>query len=270
MEFRFVCAYESKALGGSPVLLRTYPTGSAPVSCTIWEAARATSAAPTFFPPIKFGSQTGGDFIDGGIGCNNPTKILIKEAKSYYRMKGHRAPQPTCLVSIGTGQKDLIQLHKAASMFWFKDRSGLSIAPVLGEIATDCENTHDEVLLTYLENNARDLYYRFNVSQGMQEIMLDEWRRKDDIKTYTDKYLRLNQTEQELVDCVKCLCKPPRSIPEVQESQHQDGQEQPSPRRLQITQGGSSFQGPNQVSGGSHFQGNFIGSEQLFSRQRQR
>ena len=89
-------------------------------------------------------------------------------------MKAYKATQPTCLVSIGTGQKDLIQLHKAASIFWFKDRSGLSIAPVLGEIATNCENTHDEVLLMYLENNARDRYYRFNVPQGMQEIILDE------------------------------------------------------------------------------------------------
>lgn len=54
------------------------------------------------------------------------------------------------------------------------------------------------MLLLYLENNASDLYYRFNVPQGMQQIMLDEWAKKDDIKTYTDKYLRLNQTEQEL------------------------------------------------------------------------
>ena len=51
---------------------------------------------------------------------------------------------------IGTGQKDLFQLSKAASMFWFKDRSGLSMAPVLGEIVTDCESTHDEVLLSFL------------------------------------------------------------------------------------------------------------------------
>lgn len=263
----FVCAYESKALGGSPVLLRTYPTGSAPILCKIWEAARATSAAPTFFPSIKFGSQTGGYFIDGGVGCNNPTKLLIKEAKSYYRMKGYKATQPTCLVSIGTGQKDLIQIHKAASMFWFKDRSGLSIAPALGEIATDCENTHDEVLLTYLENNARHLYYRFNVPQGMQEIMLDEWRKKDDIKTYTDKYLRLNQTEQELLDCVKYLNYPPRVL-DTQGSQRQDGQEHLSPQRLQITQGGSSFQAPNLVFGSSQFQGNFVGLEQPVSRQR--
>ena len=268
MVLRFVCAYESKALGGSPMLLRTYPTGSAPILCKIWEAARATSAAPTFFPPIKFASQTGGDFIDGGVGCNNPTKILIKEAKSYYRMKGYKATQPTCLVSIGTGHKDLIQLHRAASMFWFKDRSGLSIAPALGEIATDCENTHDEVLLTYLENNTRDRYYRFNVPQGMQEITLDEWRKKDDIKIYTDKYLRLNQTEHELLDCVKYLSDPPQHVLETQGPQSQGGQEQLSSQSLQIIQGGSSFQSPNLVSGSSQFQGNFVGLEQPWSRQR--
>ena len=267
MDRSFVCAYESKALGGSPVLLRTYQTGSAPVSCSIWEAARATSAAPTFFPPIKFGSQTGGDFIDAGVGCNNPTKILVKEAKSYYHMKRYKATQPTCLVSIGTGQKDLIQLHRAASMFWFKDRSGLSIAPVLGEIITDCENTHDEVLLSYLENNARDQYYRFNVPQGMQQITLDEWAKKDDIRTYTDKYLRLNQTEQELLDCVKRLRPSSQIITETERPRNQDEREQLSPQRLQVTQGGSNFQGSNLVYSGSQFQGNFIGSEQGFFRQ---
>ena len=187
MDLSFVCVYELKALGGSPVLLRTYRIGSAPVLYSIWEAARATSAAPTFSPPIKFDSQTGGDFIDARIGYNIPTKVLVKEAKSYYRIKSYKAMQPIYLVSISTRQKDLIQLHKAASIFWFKDRSGLSITPVLGKIITDYENTHDEVLLSYLRDNVRDLYYRFNVPQGIQQIILDKWAKKDDIKTYTDK-----------------------------------------------------------------------------------
>lgn len=153
---RFVCTFDTKALGGSPVLLRTYETGTAPVDCKIWQASRATSAAPTFFPPISFQNNTGGEFIDAGVGCNNPTKVLIKEAKSYYRLKGYGHVKPTCIVSIGTGQKDLIQLHKAASVFWFKDRTGLSIAPVLGEIVTDCENTHDEMTLSCFEENIAD------------------------------------------------------------------------------------------------------------------
>ena len=182
-------------------------------------------------------------------------------------MKSYKATQPTCLVSIGTGQKDLIQLHRAASMFWFKDRSGLSIAPVLGQIVTDCENTHNEVLLSYLENNARDQYYRFNVPQGMQQVMLDEWAKKDDIKTYTDKYLRLNQTEQELLDCVKRLRLSSQILTEMEGPRNQDEGEQLSPQRLQITQGGSNFQGSNLVYGGSQLQGNFIGSEQGFFRQ---
>ena len=80
-----VGAYEQKAFDGYPVLLRTYHSASVPVEYTIWEATRATSAVPTFFPPTKFRNPTGGGFIDGGIGCNNPTETLIKEAEVYHR-----------------------------------------------------------------------------------------------------------------------------------------------------------------------------------------
>ncbi|KAI8930734.1 hypothetical protein NX059_012342 [Plenodomus lindquistii] len=137
-------------------------------------SACKTSAAPTFFPSLKFQENTGGEFIDAGVGCNNPTKALIKEAKCYYRLKRYNVSKPTCIFSIGTGQKDLIQLHKAASVFWFKDRTGLGIAPVLGDIVTDCENTHDDVTLSCIEENTADRYFRFNVPQGMQNIVLDE------------------------------------------------------------------------------------------------
>lgn len=247
------------------MLFRTYPTGFAPVSCTIWKVARATSVAPTFFSFIKFGSQEGGDFIDVGINCNNLIKIIVKKAKSYYGMKKYKARQSTCFVSIGTGQKDLIQLYKAAFMFWFKDRSGLFIAPALDKIVIDCENTHDEVLFTYLENNVQNIYYRFNVVQGMQQIVLDEWAKKNDIKTYTDKYLRFNQTERELLDCVDRLLIFSQIVSEAEDFRDTDEREHPNSQRLRITQAGSTFQGSNLVHGGTQLQGNFIGSEQLFS-----
>lgn len=240
-------------------MLRTYQTGSTPVNCCIWEAARATSAAPTFFPPIKFRDRTGGEFIDGGVGCNNPTKVLIKEAKAYYRLKGYTATRPTCLVSIGTGQKDLIQLNKAASVFWFKDRIGLSIAPALSAIVTDCENTHDEVTLSCIDDDAAHLYYRFNVPQGMQNIVLDEWAKADDIRTYTDKYMRLNQTESDLLKCVTQLRSEGQVSPQTRELEADEAGR--SSQVLRITQGGSEFRGPTVVSSGSVFQGNFAGFE---------
>lgn len=239
-------------------MLRTYPSASAPIDCTIWEAARATSAAPTFFPPIKFRNRTGGEFVDGGVGCNNPTKVLIKEAKTYYRLKDYGATRPTCLVSIGTGQKDLIQLHKAASIFWFKDRTGLSIAPALAAIVTDCETTNDEVTLSAIEDNTTHLYYRFDVPQGMQNIVLDEWAKADDIRTYTDKYMRSNETEHRLLKCVPLL-RSELQHPKIEEPGDVDSTSLSRPHVLRITQGGSDFRGPTTVSGGAAFQGNFAG-----------
>lgn len=38
----------------------------------IWEAARATSAAPAYFERLKY---KGEEFIDGGMGWNNPTPL---------------------------------------------------------------------------------------------------------------------------------------------------------------------------------------------------
>lgn len=252
---RFVCTYDKKSLGGSPILLRTYKTGSAFIPCTIWEAARATSAAPTFFPSIQFG---GIHYIDAGIGCNNPTKIVLKEAKSYYRMKNYPATVPTCIVSLGTGQKDIIQLHKAASAFWFKDRAGLSVAPALADIVTDCENTHDEVTLMCIDGNMADRYYRFNVPQGMQKIVLDEWEKADDIKTYTGKYLSLNQTEHDMERCVKNLRSGLTSNPGIAEA-NQENRDGMAGDRLYVTQGDNTQYGSISAVNSRVFLGNSTG-----------
>ena len=88
--------------------------------------------------------------------------------------------------------------------------------------------------------------------------MLNEWAKKDDIKIYTDKYLRLNQTEQELLDCVKRLRPSSQIITETEGPRNQDEPEHLSPQRLQITQGGSSFQDSNLISMGSSLRGTLL------------
>src|SRR5271154_5141880 len=64
----FVVATNAFHVDGPPTLFRSYQCqGYSPNQCAIWEAARATSAAPTFFKPIKIEiSQPGSTFIDGG------------------------------------------------------------------------------------------------------------------------------------------------------------------------------------------------------------
>jgi len=56
----------------APVLLRSYinPLERSEVpSIKLWEAARATSAAPMYFAPLNVGNYT---FVDGGLQANNP------------------------------------------------------------------------------------------------------------------------------------------------------------------------------------------------------
>ncbi|OBT75004.1 hypothetical protein VF21_06307 [Pseudogymnoascus sp. 05NY08] len=89
----------------NPVRLRSYKTED-PVDtlsgsgCAIWQAARAASAAATFFDPIKIGSQL---YVDGGTGYNNPIELVLEEAKSIWSNAPSRIQ---CLVSIGTGVPD--------------------------------------------------------------------------------------------------------------------------------------------------------------------
>lgn len=66
-------AVRAKAVNNhGPVYFRTYipKHGENPLpDIKIWEAARATSAAPAYFKRIKVGSE---ELIDGGLGANNP------------------------------------------------------------------------------------------------------------------------------------------------------------------------------------------------------
>ena len=67
-----------------------------PSETQVWKAARASSAAPTYFPAFEK------KFLDGGVIANNPTldamaEVLLSEAKEGRNVK------IGCVVSLGTG-----------------------------------------------------------------------------------------------------------------------------------------------------------------------
>jgi len=68
------CMAVSQQAGNNrgPVFLRSYQNKqemSLIPDIKIWQAARATSAAPAYFAPITVGNYT---LVDGGMGANNP------------------------------------------------------------------------------------------------------------------------------------------------------------------------------------------------------
>ncbi|KAI9811698.1 MAG: hypothetical protein M1826_003109 [Phylliscum demangeonii] len=180
-----------------PRLFRTYGAREhASANCKIWKAARATTAAATFFKRIVIGQE---EFIDAGIKCNNPAILLLSEARTVF---GDDRPL-NCLVSIGTGHPGVIGLPKPDT---FQKILPTAVINVLKKIATDCEGTaHD---LSERFANAASSYFRFNVTHGAGSISLEEWRKMGEVITHTRAYLKETAVSASINAVVSLLCKP--------------------------------------------------------------
>ncbi|KAJ7431117.1 hypothetical protein FB451DRAFT_1574010 [Mycena latifolia] len=192
----FVCAMNQINMDGTlPELFRSYNTPMEAASdCMIWEAARATSAMPGLFKPIEIG--LGGlrqRYIDGGVGHNNPTSLVLAQAEEMYP-----ARPVVLVVSIGSGHPDTIQIPKTSS--------ASAIAKAMKDIATDCEKTHDD--------NARRFrvlpktYFRFNVQQGMQGLARQDWGKSSQVSAHTNAYLRTEDVKSKLTAAVEVILNP--------------------------------------------------------------
>ncbi|KAH0541605.1 hypothetical protein FGG08_003953 [Glutinoglossum americanum] len=176
----FVCAF-TKTLN-TPVLFRTYTTDEAvdtlaSSECTIWQAARATSAAATFFDPVEIGRQR---FIDGATGFNNPVEVVLDEAKSIWPDAISRIQ---CIVSIGTGMPNLKD---------FGDNLK-EVVDTLKAISTETEETEKRFFKYHKTLGVSDRYFRYNVQHGLGDIGLDEHKKAAQIEAATERYLQIPQ-----------------------------------------------------------------------------
>ncbi|KAJ7347951.1 FabD/lysophospholipase-like protein, partial [Mycena albidolilacea] len=192
----FVCAMNAANMS-LPVLLRTYNTPDHPaMDCTIWQAGRATSAAPTFFKQIKIGYPGMEEaFLDGGMGHNNPAAAVLLEAKILFPDK-----QIACIISLGTGQPHTINIPKPSLL---NRLIPLDVIKAIQKIATDCEKEHQS--LAHRFDGVAKLYFRFNVGQGMQDIQLNQWEKLGDVAANTRQYIQSQPVINQLADAVKSL-----------------------------------------------------------------
>ncbi|KAE8402715.1 acyl transferase/acyl hydrolase/lysophospholipase [Aspergillus pseudonomiae] len=148
----FVLSIDETAVNNkSPVFLRSYTNTQQPSllpNIKIWEAGRATSAAPTYFGPMQVGGQK---LIDGGLGANNPVGWLWNEVLSVYG-----AGRPiSCFLSIGTG----IPKNRALGGI-FKLPTSLAANATNSEIMHILFRT---LLDAYAPQTMRAKYWRLNV-----------------------------------------------------------------------------------------------------------
>jgi hypothetical protein len=166
---------------GDPHRLRTYKGGQDATTCTIIEAARATSAAVTFFRPITVRYPGGVDvtYRDAGINYNNPGEEAINEARRIW-------PESTfgVLLSIGTGTASPPAFHQGATRLI----TALNAAKVITSLATS-SNRVDNAIRGQLEFRTHTrTYFRFNVD-FLGDIKLDEYKYLTDVAGLTRDYM---------------------------------------------------------------------------------
>ena len=194
-----------------PILFRSYECHETHPECKIWEAARATSAAPTFFKRIEIGRAQ--PFIDGGMGRNNPSWVVLDEANSLFG-----ARPIGCLVSIGTGQVEAVSTVRRPG--FFQQVVPTDVVNALRAIATDCEDTHEHMLRLFAQ--LPRTYFRLNVEQGMQGVKLSEWERLSKVEAHTAQYLRKKEVGEKLVLLGKIF-----TVPKARLTIEQLGKEEP-------------------------------------------
>jgi predicted acylesterase/phospholipase RssA len=176
-------------------------------NCKIWEAARATSATPTFFERIVIdGPGISQPYVDGSLGCNNPIVQVLEEAELVFPRR-HIA----CIVSVGTGQPQTLAIPRPG---WLQQVLPLDVVKAMRGIATDCEQKAEEVARRF--QGLPDVYFRFNVEQGMQSIGLAEWEKFDEVATHTDGYIRIVEVDQKLDAAVAAVQARRTTVPTAQ------------------------------------------------------
>ncbi|CAG7941661.1 unnamed protein product [Penicillium salamii] len=154
---------EESANNRGPVFLRSYTNDLDPpdadlASIKLWQAARATSAAPGYFKPMDIGRVT---LVDGGLLANNPLGWLWIEILSLYGP----TRETDCFLSIGTGMGANVAVA----------RPGLDFKNAMesfAEIATNTENTNilfRALVDAFAPHAQTKKYFRLNVSKELPE-----------------------------------------------------------------------------------------------------
>ncbi|OBT45685.1 hypothetical protein VE00_03929 [Pseudogymnoascus sp. WSF 3629] len=187
-----VCVFALRESNSKLAILRTYDYLYASQTlfeeCKVWEACRATSAAPTFFDPVQIGPYKQ-SFIDGGLGYNNPIFKVYDEAQNIW-------PDRTVVAtSIGTGEVP-------GTAFGGNLKK---IAESITKIVTGCDVVADDFYNANKVMVAEERYCRLSVTHGLGSIGLEEHKHIGEIVDQTQEYLSRGEPQAKLKQCIKAL-----------------------------------------------------------------
>ena len=194
-----------------------------PSNLPIWKVARATSAAPGYFKPIKINRGNDANevtrFKDGGFGSNNPSAEAYQDIIAKHGdMESNMGP----FVSIGTGIPPLELFSKKKGNF----HNTMANFNAAKRFPSTTVKVHEQMVM-HSKRDRQDMfpYFRFDGGQALGEIALDEWesqksvwsfkKKKPEpeaetlkkIKVVTHAYLYDPEVQADLWECAELLVK---------------------------------------------------------------
>jgi uncharacterized protein len=169
--------------------------------------ARATSAAPTFFPPATIVNKAGQSFtmIDGGVFANNPTICAMVEAYHLYHSKKF------LVVSVGTGSQPA-RIDTSAAAHWGDIFWALPIMSIFQDGSSQTVSVETAELLG-------DYHWRFDVSLATKtpdgetvNTSMDD-ASSANIKALVDKAKQMIEAEHDRIESLaKVLAEPKANV----------------------------------------------------------
>lgn len=222
--FRTYCLPERVASkpGTAASRRRTMKNYGSPPMLPIWQVARATSAAPGYFRPIKINKGNGSNprdrirFKDGGFGTNNPTK------EAYYDIVEKHGSQSKIglVISIGTGDTPLSSFARKHGHL----NNAIANLKAATRLPSRTLKAHEDMLRLAEKDGVEEafLYFRFGGGEPLGTVALDEWEshhftkltgHSDErgsktikkIEVGTVAYLQRSEVQRDLAACAKML-----------------------------------------------------------------
>jgi Patatin-like phospholipase len=190
------------------------------LNCLVCDAARATSAAPTFFPVQKINDRL---FADGGMEFNNPSHEIFDhytrrnrvaesrrtsvatEAAVLTELHGSLDFSEVRFINLGTGTEpniaELCSQSNFAVLVPGALRMALFLKRNLTKMATNSERVAGAMrTIAHVSSsgNIRTQYERFSADNGVCFIKMDKYKKLAKIESLTLEYLRNDVIQRKL------------------------------------------------------------------------
>ncbi len=170
---------------------------------SVWEAARATSAAPGFFKAFHKDSN-GHTYWDGALKLNNPIFAADDERRNIWPESSKLLPLPDIVVSVGTGifpdAEAAKQKHDPGPRYGVGLINGVKTFVHIGVDAVaqclDCERVWDNYVQGVFPQTG-DMsmrFHRLNVSFDGEKIELDRVDKMNDLEQKTQHFFQSENT----------------------------------------------------------------------------